>query len=75
MPGVKISRMVWSPEDEAAFKKWRRALCAFYACIGLILVAAWSLHQLVRDGRSDSASIASSSASPSAGIAPAGTAR
>jgi hypothetical protein len=28
-----------SPEDEATFRKWRRGMVTFYACIGLVVTA------------------------------------
>jgi hypothetical protein len=28
-----------SPEDEATYAKWRRAVLIFYGCIGLVAVA------------------------------------
>jgi flagellar biogenesis protein FliO len=75
MPRPKIPGLVLSPEDEAAVRKWRRAVCAFYGCIGLILIAAWGVHRLVNDSHKDTASFTRVPAPPAASIVPASARR
>ncbi len=58
MPRPKIRGLVWSPDDEAAFRKWRRAVLVIYGCLGLILVSAWGVDRIVNDGRKNTAAIA-----------------
>jgi hypothetical protein len=30
-----------SPEDEATYAKWRRGMCVFYGCIGLVVTSVF----------------------------------
>jgi hypothetical protein len=53
----KIPGLAWSPDDEAVFKRWRRALCIFYGCLGIILIAAWGVPRLVGDDQRRAAPI------------------
>jgi flagellar biogenesis protein FliO len=69
MPRPKIRGLVWSPEDEAAFRKWRRAVLVVYACLGLVLVAAWGVHRLANGGPDNTT--AESPLRPSASVVPA----
>jgi hypothetical protein len=47
----KTPGLIWSPHDEATINRWRRAVCIFYGFIGIVLVAAWGVQQLVNYGR------------------------
>jgi len=62
--------LVWSPDDEAAFRKWRRAVIIIYGCLGLILVAAWGVHRIANDGHNDTATIADPPTPPSPRLVP-----
>jgi hypothetical protein len=73
MPRPKIRGLVWSPEDEAAFRQWRRAVLVAYGCLGLILVAAWGVHRLANGG--PDTTTAESPLRPSASVVPAAVRR
>jgi hypothetical protein len=66
MPRPKIPGLIWSPEDEAAFRKWRRVVLVVYGCIALLVLAAWGVHQIVNDGHDNTAAIANPPVQPSA---------
>ena len=51
----KFRGLVWTRDDEAAFAKWRRAVCIFYGCVALLLFVGWGVHQLVSSPRGDAA--------------------
>ena len=59
MTDFRINKVILSPADVATFGQWRRAVCAIYAGIILILAATWGVHQLIMPG--DDAQIAGSS--------------
>jgi hypothetical protein len=42
--------MIRSPEDAATFRRWCRAVCAFYAAVILVLAAVSGAFQFVRRG-------------------------
>jgi hypothetical protein len=69
MRRTRIPGMVWSPEDEAAFVRWRRIICIAYGGLALLLVAAWSVIRLVDVGQTQAATRAP--VPPSATIVPA----
>ena len=71
MPRPKIRGLVWSPDDEAAFRKWRRAVLVVYGCLGLVLIAAWSVHRLANGGPDNTTTTAESPVRPSASVVPA----
>jgi hypothetical protein len=75
MPRPKFRGLVWSPEDEATFAKWRRVVLAFYGCVGLLLLGAWLVHRLVIDPRQDATSAANVPAAPAAHMVPASARR
>jgi hypothetical protein len=66
MPRPKIPGLIWSPEDEVAFRKWRRFVLIGYGCFGLIVVAVWGVHRIVNDGHHDTAAIVNSPVQPPA---------
>jgi flagellar biogenesis protein FliO len=72
MSRPKTRGLIWSPDDEAALRKWRRVVCILYGCIGLVLVAAWGVHRLAHGGDQDKARLVGSSAPSPASIVPAG---
>jgi len=47
---------IWSSDDWATFNRWRRAVCVFYGCVGLILVAAWGGNWLANEVQNHAAS-------------------
>jgi hypothetical protein len=46
----RIKRANLSLEDVVTFRQWRRAVCAFYAGIIVILSAAWGMYHAVTPG-------------------------
>ena len=70
MPRPKPRGLVWSPDDEAAFRKWRRAVLVIYGCLGLILIAAWGLHRIANERHNSIATIADSPVPSSPAIVP-----
>lgn len=70
MPRPKIRGLVWTPDDEAAFRKWRRVVLIVYGCLGLILVAAWGVHRIANDEHDTTATIADPPTPPPPGISP-----
>jgi hypothetical protein len=57
MHSRKIPGLAWSSEDEAVYRKWCRATCMFYGCVGLILIAAWGVSRLASDDQRSAAPI------------------
>jgi hypothetical protein len=70
MPRPKFRGLVWSPDDEAAFRKWRRAVLVIYGCLGLLLVAAWGVHRIANDGHQTTATVADPPAPRSSSMVP-----
>jgi hypothetical protein len=73
MRRTRIPGMVWSPEDEGAFVRWRRIICIAYGGLALILVAAWGVIRLLDVGQTQAANRAP--VPPSASIVPAAARR
>lgn len=48
----------WSADDEATFRRWRRAVCLFYGGIVLVLAAICVAHPAANDGHKSVASAA-----------------
>jgi hypothetical protein len=44
----QIKGVILSPDDVVTQRQWRRAICAFYAGIILILAAVCGVHQFVK---------------------------
>jgi len=65
---LRRRELAWTPEDQATYAKWRRGVLAFYGCVGLVSLATFGAHQLVKDGAGRaSAVVASAVKAPQAG--------
>jgi hypothetical protein len=62
--------IILTPEDRAACAKWRRGILVVYGCAGLIVLAAWGVYRLIKDGPGQTiAGTASAVMSPQPGAA------
>jgi hypothetical protein len=43
MTDSQFKKVILSPEDAVTHRKWRRAMCAIYAGIILVLAVAWGV--------------------------------
>lgn len=46
----RINKAILSPEDIATHRQWRRAVCALYAGVILVLAAVCGAHHFVTSG-------------------------
>lgn len=56
----QLRRGICSAEDEATFKRWRRAMFIFYGVTAIVLFAAWGARQLTNYADTNEAQIVAS---------------